>query len=1354
MSIFKFDKNDISIIGDVYVKKNGLVSHHINSYNDAIINGLPQIIEDVFKVDWTPNIKQGETNIIKANVKVKFSNFKVFKPIYKNNNSDKDIILTPIIALQQNKTYAGKMFIDILVEIIGHDKNNKEIDTKKFIKNDCEIGEFPIMVKSDLCHLSIASKTYSDSIEEDYLDYGGYFIIDGVEWVIETVESLTFNQPKIYNNIGHRKEITRCEFISKPGDGYQNSNQIIIKILNSNCITIQFNREGFRDVNFPFFVIFRLLGIYKDKDLFEKILFSVDPNSKKKMIHIIKLAFIAEYNILNNLKDIHISNKIIKEIGIQLNHISFHGNVNVEDPESLKSMKAKIDKLIDERFLEHIGLTNNFRIKKADFLAFLIRRTILVNFGKIMPTDRDSYLVKRLFTPGISLCKAFKTLFNKAIIQKISRRINEIKNKTFEQIDPSSIISNIESDDGFKKALFKSISTAKKSTMKIGQQKLTNRLTTQYLSRSNQVALYAMMRQLSAPNIGGKRGQSERTHELRRIHSTTCGYLCPITTPVSDKVGVNKQLTIYANIIKSSSSSFLIDILKNDSLIISDDKKLQKLLKDGKVFDYELSYIFVNGQIIGYCTDSMKIINKYKKMRRNKKFDSIYITIHWNDETDEIYFWCDRGRVVRPLIIVYNNENSPELFDKNNKKFQQKTLLTPKIIKGLKGGEFDIDYLVDNKIIEFISPSEQTNCLICIDIEKLYINKNDELNEYSHCDIPHSLIGLPGLTSPYGEHNQIARLIYQSNQVKQACGFPSLNWAYRTNKAFLQYNNENPLVMTKINNYIYPNGLNCLVAIMCNTGYNQEDSIIFSKGFIERGAFNGSKFEVYTTILGKNEEFGIPNKNQTDKINNKNYSKLNNLGIIDKGTLVNKGDVLIGKYVTKENSKDENYNKYEDKSIIYKSKEIGIVHNIIVDANNSDSNSIRKVVIRKMRPIMVGDKFSSRLGQKGVCGSVMDDVDMPFTEDGVIPGLIINPHCLTGDTLIKMSDGSLKYIKDIYNKNKEIKTVNPILLNTSNTRYEGGFKIMPKNKLLKIITYCGNTIKCTKDHKFLVRNKFNKRLWKKAENISLNEDKMIMHTECIFQLTEDLNFVSSSIKSIEEIDPEYVYDFTTNSKNHSFIANYFISHNCIPTRMTIGQLMESLTGINCALRCGHVDCTIFSNKDLQTIYADLKELGYNQFGYKRLYNGLTGEAIDSLIFMGPTYYQRLQKFISELIYSIVNAQTDMLTMQPLDGKSSGGGLRIGEMEKDILTAQGVARYISEKFYDHSDGYTEYICRCGNPAIVNIKINLFRCDFCKDNADICAVKTSWCSKLLIQELKSINVGIKRNIMPFIFENYEQ
>lgn len=207
----------------------------------------------------------------------------------------------------------------------------------------------------------------------------------------------------------------------------------------------------------------------------------------------------------------------------------------------------------------------------------------------------------------------------------------------------------------------------------------------------------------------------------------------------------------------------------------------------------------------------------------------------------------------------------------------------------------------------------------------------------------------------------------------------------------------------------------------------------------------------------------------------------------------------------------------------------------------------------------------------------------------------------------------------------------------------------------------------------------------------------------------------------------------------------------LPSRMTAAQLIESLVGNVCAIKGTHYDGTMFKKNDIESFAEILEQYGFNRHGYERMINGITGEYVDTLIFHGPTYYQRLQKFVSDAEYSVRHALTDALTNQPLDGQSSGGGLRIGEMERDVLSSHGVSRFLREKFFNHSDGYTENVCRCGKSAIVNYKEKIFKCKYCKDNADIVAVPTSWSSKLAMQEIQSCNIGIRRIPKPFIYES---
>jgi DNA-directed RNA polymerase II subunit RPB2 len=202
--------------------------------------------------------------------------------------------------------------------------------------------------------------------------------------------------------------------------------------------------------------------------------------------------------------------------------------------------------------------------------------------------------------------------------------------------------------------------------------------------------------------------------------------------------------------------------------------------------------------------------------------------------------------------------------------------------------------------------------------------------------------------------------------------------------------------------------------------------------------------------------------------------------------------------------------------------------------------------------------------------------------------------------------------------------------------------------------------------------------------------------------------------------------------------------------MTCSQLIEALVSKVSAIKGGFCDGTIFKDIDIESYAQQLENYGYNRYGYERMINGFTGEYIDTLIFFGPVYYQRLQKFVADAEYSVRNALTDAITHQPLDGMASAGGLRIGEMESWVLESHGASMFIREKLFNHSDGYVEYICRCGKPAIVNNKEKIYKCKHCQDNADIVAIPTSWSSKLFCQEVQSCNVGIRRIPRPFSYE----
>ena len=294
--------------------------------------------------------------------------------------------------------------------------------------------------------------------------------------------------------------------------------------------------------------------------------------------------------------------------------------------------------------------------------------------------------------------------------------------------------------------------------------------------------------------------------------------------------------------------------------------------------------------------------------------------------------------------------------NKNSKTgWQQKILFNQDYVNRLLSKEISMENLIRDGVIEYISPEEQDNLYICSDYAKFIENTTNELHEFTHLSIPECDLGLTALITPYASHNQTIRSTYQTNQSLQACGGFAINWPSRCDKdTFLQYTVEQPIISTIHNRYCTPNGCNVIVAIACYTPFAQEDGIIINQGAVDRGYMNGCKFTFVKTELEQKEEFGVPDISNTTGIKSANYEKLKKNGMLLPGTRIEKGDAIIGKYV-KLHDPEDNF-IYLDKSVIYKVDEPAIVHNIILDRNEEDVRFC-KVILRKPRPIQVGDKF-------------------------------------------------------------------------------------------------------------------------------------------------------------------------------------------------------------------------------------------------------------------------------------------------------------------------------------------------------------------------------------------------------------
>ena len=382
---------------------------------------------------------------------------------------------------------------------------------------------------------------------------------------------------------------------------------------------------------------------------------------------------------------------------------------------------------------------------------------------------------------------------------------------------------------------------------------------------------------------------------------------------------------------------------------------------------------------------------------------NIYTSIIFDYKLQEIRICNDSGRVTRPLLRVK---------DKN-------ILLSNSVIEGLRSNELSWDDLftdckIGEAVLEYIDPEEQSLSMIATKPNEMI--SGTDIKKYTHCEIhPSSLFGVVASCIPFPDHNQSPRNTYQSAQAKQAMGVYATNYNERMDKtAYVLNYPTRPLVDTRVMNLIkmnqIPSGCNINVAIMTHTGYNQEDSVLINKGSIDRGLFQTTiyhteKDEDKQKINGDEEIRCKPDSAKTKGMKFGNYNKVNSKGVMPENSLVENRDIIIAKVTPiKENKNDHTkVIKYEDQSKIYRTVEETYIDKNYID-RNGDGYTFAKVRLRALRKPVIGDKFSSRHGQKGTVGNIVPEADMPFNSAGVRPDIIINPHAIPS----RMTIGQLK----------------------------------------------------------------------------------------------------------------------------------------------------------------------------------------------------------------------------------------------------------------------------------------------------------------------------------------------------------
>ena len=984
---FENNEKDIWTIIDSYFKDKyleQLVRHQIESYNDFIQRQLPNTIEMFNPIHITPdNYYNKVLNKYSLEIFISFLNFSIHKPeIHENNGATK--LMFPQEARLRNFTYTSNITIDLNIKIIVRTGNELEnIENLNKIIPKVYIGKIPIMLKSCICVLNYYNHMSPHETGECKMDPGGYFIINGSEKTIlgqeRAAENIIycFDVNKInqkWSYIAEIKSVSSFKCISPK----QISVMMASKNTNyGNCIYIQIPRMK---NPIPIFILFRVFNIISDKDICKYILLDIDNKNNNEYLDILK-ASIEEASNYNNYETCikYITSNVI------------YTPINIDKEQgNLKKKKFALE-VIENDLFPHC----NSNKQKLYFLGYMILKLIKCSLKQIEFDDRDSYINKRIDTAGILLNNLYRNYFNK-LVKDMQKQINrEINNGSWKSKDDYLNIINLTNiykiiksttiENGIKKALATGdFGIKQNSSNKVGVAQVLNRLT--YLSSLSH------LRRCNTP--------IDKNGKLilpRKLHNSTWGFLCPAETPEGQSIGVVKNLSYLTTITNYSNSKCLLEYILNEDIIQLDINTDFTLL-------YNSVKIILNGAWVANANNPLEFYNNFK-IKKYKGIINIYTSIIFDHKNLEIRICNDAGRLVRPLFKVKNN----------------KILITNDIIKKIKKDELAWDDLlfeckIEESVIEYIDCSEQNYNMIAINSNKLKNSTNNNyIYKYTFCEIhPSTIFGILASCIPFSQHNQAPRLTYQCAMGKQAMGVYATNYFNRMDKtSYLHIYGMRPLVDTRLMNLInlnsLPSGAQVIIAIATYTGYNQEDSILFNKGSIDRGLFQAMIYHTEKDedkkINGNQEIRCKPNPNNTKSMKFGNYNKVNENGVIPEDVLVENRDVIIAKVAPIKNNRNNNTKviKYEDLSKIYKTDEDVYVDKSYIERNGEGYN-IAKIRVRSLRQPNIGDKFSSRHGQKGTIGNIIPEENMPYTEDGIRPDIIINPHAIPS----RMTIGQLK----------------------------------------------------------------------------------------------------------------------------------------------------------------------------------------------------------------------------------------------------------------------------------------------------------------------------------------------------------
>ncbi|MBL6896011.1 MAG: DNA-directed RNA polymerase subunit B [Candidatus Poseidoniaceae archaeon] len=991
-----------------FFKERSLVNHQIASYDDCIpagdnmISRMEKIIRNIrVGIDGEVDDDDGgfiKLDVVDQDIVIRMKNIQLGEPTIREANGSEHPS-TPMECRLRKLTYMSPVTIDFQIVRNG---------IPSPIEEGVQVGSMPIMVRSKRCNLHpthiagdrqlypTTSAEDSDSWKEmlkkkgeDPLDPGGYFIINGTERVLISTEDLAPNRVTVEINKRYAKRTEVAKIFSQK-DGMRKPLTVEKRI--DGMLMVKISTAGTTPI--PVVLLMRSLGIDNDQEIFTAI---AGPTETFKYI-------VANINEVNDNEEYAVQNMLEAHEWLQKKFAA---------GQQKDYREARVDQLLDRELLPHLGDQGTDRKKKAVFLGRIVRQVLEMAMHSKEPNDKDHYANKRVRLAGDLIEDLFRVSSNQ-LARDLKYQL-EIHHNRKRELRITSCLR----PDVLTSKIMHALATGNWVGGRSG--------VSQLLDRTTYLAALSHMRRVTSPLV-----RSQPHFEARDLHPTHWGRLCPNETPEGQNCGLVKNAAQMIDVSEYISEQDVRNQLDELDVYQPDD------WSDG-------DRVHVNGDIYGIHKRGTNLVRHFKSARRRGTIPP-EVSIRYDSENRDIFINTDKGRILRPLLILY--DGAPRL--------------TSQHLEALTNGEMTFKNLVNEGIVEWVDAEEEEDLYIA---PKPFVlpatvpggkyagrpltNENvewtnlgepgstsaklkarirmpnndwqiasfsvdlDYSTEHTHVEIdPQLVLGVCASLIPYPEHNSTPRVTGGTAMVKQSLGLPSSNYRLRPDtRAHILHYPQRSITKTRAmettNFDNRPGGQNFIVAIMSLHGYNMQDAVIMNRGSIDLGLARSTFMRTYNAERrrfpgGQVEEIEKPGSSLQEVKGLKPdeaYIHLEADGLPLPEKYLEGGDVLVGKTSPPRFLEESSGGAFlmaqerRESSMLIRHGEKGWIDNVYV-TESLDSGRLVRVMVRSHKVPEVGDKFASRHGQKGVIGRLVNPEDMPFTSDGVVPDLIINPHAI------------------------------------------------------------------------------------------------------------------------------------------------------------------------------------------------------------------------------------------------------------------------------------------------------------------------------------------------------------------------